>query len=88
MADPKQYWTSKAEELKKAGKFEEAIKILDKVQQIEKEEKQDDFWSKKAAHYCEIGEYEQAKDAIYKDFERGHKSYDMFFLLGKILHLK
>jgi tetratricopeptide (TPR) repeat protein len=86
MVDPKEYWESKAEELKKDGKFEEAIKIMDKIQEIEKEEKQDDFWNKKAVHYCEIGEYEQAKDAIYKDLERDHKSYDTFFLLGKILY--
>ena len=86
MVDPKEYWESKAEELKKTGKFEEAIKIMDKIQEIEKEEKQDDFWNKKAIHYCEIGEYEQAKDAIYKDLERDHKSYDTFFLLGKIMY--
>jgi tetratricopeptide (TPR) repeat protein len=86
MADPKEYWTSKAEDLKKDGKFEEAIKIMDKIQEIEKEEKQDDFWNKKAIQYCEIGEYEQAKDALYKDLERNSKSYDTLFLLGKILH--
>ena len=38
MVEPKELWTSKADELKKAGKFEEAIKFLDKVQELEKEE--------------------------------------------------
>lgn len=86
MADPKEFWASKAEELKKAGKFEEAIKILDKVQEIEKEEHEDDFWFKKAVHFCEIGEYEQAQDSLNRDVEKNQKSYDSFFLMGKILY--
>lgn len=85
MVDPKEFWESKAEELKQAGKFEEAIKILDKVQEIEKEEHVDDFWYKKAVQFCEIGEYEQAKDSLNRDIEKNQKSYDSFFLMGKIL---
>jgi len=86
VVDPKEHWASKAEELKTARKFEEAVKILDKVQKIEKEEKDDDFWYKKSIHFCEIGEYEKAKDALEKDLERNQKSYDSFFLMGKILY--
>lgn len=89
MADPKKYWSDKAEKLKKEGKFEEAIKILDKIQEIKKTEKQDDFWYKKGLHLCEIGEYEQARDALNKDIEKNQRSYNSFFLMGKILyHLK
>jgi tetratricopeptide (TPR) repeat protein len=86
MVEPKEYWTRKAEEFKKAGKFEEAIKMLDKVQELKREEKEDDFWYKKAIHYCEVGEYEQAKDALDKDLDKNQKSYDSFFLLGKIFY--
>jgi len=86
MVDPKEHWETKAQELKKDRKFEEAVGILDKVQELEKEEKADDFWYKKAIHYCEIGEYEQGIDALYKDLEINQKSYETFFLLGKILY--
>ena len=86
MVEPKEHWETKAQELKKSGKFEEAIEVLNKVQELEKEEKADDFWYKKAIHYCELGEYEQGIDALYKDLEINQKSYETFFLLGKILY--
>jgi len=86
MVDPKEHWATKAEELKKAGKFEEVVGLLDKVQEIEKEEKDDNFWYKKAIQYCDLGEYEQAIDALGKDLEINQKSYETFFLLGKILY--
>lgn len=86
MVEPKEHWALKADEFKKSGKFEEAIKMLDKIEEVKREEKEDDFWHKKAIHYCEIGEYEQAKDALDKDLEINQKSYDSFFLMGKILY--
>ena len=85
MVEPKEHWISKAEKLKKEGKFEEAVKILDKVQEIENEEREEDFWYKKAIHFCEIAEYDQALESLFKDLEVNQKSYDTFFLLGKIL---
>lgn len=86
MSEPKEHWASKAEEFKKEGKFEEAIKMLDKVRELEKEEKEDDFWYKKAINFCDIGEYEQAKQSLSKDLEVNQKSYESFFLFGKILY--
>ena len=86
MKDPKEYWTSQAEKLKKVGRFEDAVKALDKIQEIGKEEKADDFWFQKAKNYFEINEFENAKEALYKDLERGHKTFDIFFLLGKIMY--
>ena len=85
MTEPKEHWALKAEELKKAGKFEEAIKMLDKVNEVEREEKDSDYWYKKAIHYCEIGEYGPAKIALEKDLAN-KQSYDSFFLMGKILY--
>ena len=86
MTDPKEHWALKADEFKKAGKFEEAIKMLDKVNEVEREEKDFDHWYKKAIHFCEIGEYVPAKNALEKDLETKQKSYDSFFLMGKILY--
>lgn len=86
MEEPKKYWTQKANELKKAGKFEKAVKALDKIKEIEKDEQQEDYWYKRAVQYYEIGDYEEGKNAIYRDFEIGNKSFNHFFLLGKILH--
>jgi len=67
-------------------KFEEAIKIFDKVKGMKEQEKDDDFWNKKANHYWEIGEFEQAKNALEKDLEINNKSFDSFFLMGKIFY--
>lgn len=86
MTEPEEHWTKKAEEFKKTGKFEEAIKMLDKVQEVKREEKGDDFWYNKAVHYCEIGEYEEAKNALEKNLELNKKKYDSLFLMGKILY--
>ena len=86
MEEPKEYWEQQAEELRKAGKFEKAVKALDKVQTILKEEKQEDFWFKKSRQCFEIGNYQQARDAIFKDLELGNKSYNRFLLLGEILY--
>ncbi len=86
MVDPKEHWATKAEELKKARKFEEAIGILDKVQEIEKEERANDFWYKKAIHSCELGEYDQALNELKKDLEINQKSYETFFLIGRVLY--
>lgn len=86
MDEPKEYWAQKAEELKKDGKFEEAVKALDKIHEIENEEKQVDYMYKKAIQYYNIGNLEQAKNTIYSDLQAGHKSYEHFFLLGKILY--
>ncbi len=85
MVEPREHWILKAEQLKKEGRFEEAIKILDKVNEIKNEERDVDFWYKKAQNYCEIGEFEQAKDTLYKDLEINSKKYETYFLLGKVL---
>jgi tetratricopeptide (TPR) repeat protein len=86
VVEPKEHWAQKAEELKKNRKFEDAIKMLDKVEEVKREEEKDDFWHKKAIHLCEIGEYQQAKDALDKDLETNQKNYDSFFLMGKIFY--
>ena len=86
MVEPKEHWSIKAKEFKKEGKFEDAVKMLDKVRELEKDEKADDFWYKKAIQYCEIGEYEKAKDSLYMALEKNQKTYETLFLLGKIFY--
>ena len=81
--EPKEHWSKKAEELKNQGKFEEAIKVLDRVQEIEQEERKEDFWFNKAVQFCEIGEFEQAEEALKKDLENESR-YNSLFLMGKI----
>lgn len=86
MEEPKEYWKQKVDEFRKAGKFEQAVKALDKIQEIEKEEKQADYWYKKSRHYFEIKNYEKARESILKELELENKSYAHFFLLGEILY--
>ncbi|MDH3677091.1 MAG: tetratricopeptide repeat protein [Nitrosopumilus sp.] len=84
--DPKKFWASKADSLKKEKKFEDAVKILDKVKKIKKEEKADDFWYRKAVNNYEIGDYSDARASAEKSLEKGTRKYDSFFLMGKILY--
>ena len=83
MTDPKDHLEIKVKELKKEGKFEEAVEILDKIREIKEEEKGYDFWHKRAIHFCNLGEYEQAKDALSKELEINTKKYDVLIFLGK-----
>jgi len=85
MKEPQEYWNRKAIDLKKEGKFEEAVKMLDKIKTIKKHEKDDNFWYKKALHYLDIGEFDQSKQSLEKHLENNPQSYDSFFLMGKIL---
>lgn len=86
MVEPKEFWSQKAEQLKRTGKFEEAVFALDKIHEIEKEERQSDYWYKRGIQYFDIGNYEEAKKAIYKHLELGNKGYEHFVFLGKILY--
>lgn len=85
MKEPQEFWSQKANELKKERKFEEAVKVLDKVKSIKSHEKDDNFWYKKAVHFFEIKEFDQSKNALDNHLEKKAQSYDSFFLMGKIL---
>lgn len=86
MVNLKKYWLTKAEDLKKEGKFEDSIEVLDKIKELEREEEGDDFWYKRAIHYCDLGEYDLAKNALRKELEINQKNYETLILLGKILY--
>jgi len=86
MKIPDEYWEQKAKDFKKNGKFEEAVKIFDKVKKITKERKDINFWYKTAIHYWDIGEFEHAKNALEKNLEINQTSYDSLFLMGKIFY--
>ena len=75
MEDIPSIYNKKAAELKKERKFEEALKFVDKATEVEKEEKSDYFWYKKAVRCCEFGEYEEAIDCLDKDLSVHKKSY-------------
>ena len=85
MKEPQEFWSQKANELKKERKFEEAVKVLDKVKSIKSHDKDDNFWYKKAIHFFEIKEFEQAKNALDNHLEKKGNSFDSFLLMGKIL---
>lgn len=85
MDDLSSFFIKKANELKKARKFEEALKFLDEAAQIQEEEKSSDFWYKRGIRFCEFGEYEKALDCFDNDLRLHQKSYETFFEKGKIL---
>jgi len=86
MVDPRKFWTSKVEKLKKDNNFEDAVKVLDKVNRIKKDEKSKDYWYKQGVNYFEIREYENAEKAVKKSLEIGTQKYNSFFLMGRILY--
>jgi len=85
MKDIPTFYNEKSAELKKERKFEEALKFADKATEIEKEEKSDNFWYKKAVRCCEFGEYEEAVECLDKDLTVHKKSYETYFLKGLIM---
>ena len=84
MKDIPSIYDKKTEELKKEGKYEDALKFADKAMQIKEEEKSDYFWYKKAVHCCEFGEYEDAIECLNKDLSLHKKSYETYFLKGLV----
>jgi tetratricopeptide (TPR) repeat protein len=86
MKDISSFFAKKAEKLKAERKFEEAIQFTDKANEIKKEENSDDFWYKRAIHFCELGEYEEAVECLDNDLTLHKKSYETFFLKGLILY--
>ncbi|RJQ23087.1 tetratricopeptide repeat protein [Candidatus Parcubacteria bacterium] len=85
MDDLASFFYKRADELKKARKFEEALKIMDEANKIKNEEKSPDFWYKRGIRFCEFGEYEKALDCFDKDLRLRQKSYETFFEKGKVL---
>lgn len=85
MDDLSSFFNKKADELKKARKFEEALKFIDEASKIKQEEKLPDFWYRRGIRLCELGEYEIALDCFDKDLTLHQKSYDTFFSKGQIL---
>ena len=53
--------------------------------EVEREEKSDNFWYKKAVRYWEFEDYEEAINCLDKDLSVHKKSYETYFLKGLIL---
>lgn len=85
MDDLSPFLTNKANELIKEKKFEEALKIMDEIQQIKEEQKSPDFWYVRGLRLCDVGEYEQALECFDKDLTLNRKSFNAFFKKGQIL---
>lgn len=85
MDDIPSIYNKKAEELKKARKFEEALKFTDKARIIKKEERAEDFWYKKAVRCQELGEYEDAIKCLDKEVSVHTASFETYFLKGQLL---
>jgi tetratricopeptide (TPR) repeat protein len=86
MDDLDSFFFKRADELKKARRFEEALKLVDEANKIKEEEKSPDFWYKRGLRFCEFGEYEKALDYFDKDLLLHQKSYKTYFEKGKILY--
>ncbi|MGI0056339.1 MAG: tetratricopeptide repeat protein [Nitrosarchaeum sp.] len=85
MDDLVSFFNKKADELKKAKKFEEALKFIDEANKVKEEENSPDFWYRRGIRLCEFGEYEKALDCFDKDLDLHQKSYETFFTKAKTL---
>lgn len=85
MSDSPSHFTTRANELIKEKKFEEALSLMDEAQKIKEDQKSPDFWYVRGLYLCELGEYEQALECFDKDLTLNQKSYKTFFKKGQIL---
>ncbi|MFQ5476226.1 MAG: tetratricopeptide repeat protein [Nitrosopumilus sp.] len=85
MEDIPSYFDEKVAELKKAKKFEEALKFADKAKEVKQEERAEDFWYKKAVRCQEFGEYEDAIKCLDKEVSIHSPSFETYFLKGQLL---
>ena len=85
MDDFSSFYEKKAGELKKAKKFEDALNYTDKADEIKEEQKAPNFWYKRGIRFLEFGEYEKALECFEKDLALREKTFDAFFVKGKVL---
>ena len=85
MEDPVEFWRKKAEVCRKSGKFEEALKYLNKALEFEGARKKEKFWYKKALALFETGEYEESIKCLDKELQVSKDDSDVYF--GKAIAL-
>ena len=87
MSSPDEYWLKKADSLKLDGKFEEAIKALDKASEIKKSEKKSDFWCQKGMALVEMGKYDEAINCFENDLKSNGPTFQTLFEKASVLLL-
>lgn len=76
----------KAEQLKKAGNFEEALKLLNTARGMDAKKKAEKYWRQLGLSNLASGKYEVALDCFDNDLEVNGKSFDTLFAKGITLH--
>ena len=86
MSKPEEYWLEKAEKMKKQGKFEEYVRCMDKVEEID-DSQNEDYWHKRAVSFLEIKNYEEALKCFDNDLQTKKPNFESFFEKGRVLFL-
>lgn len=76
----------KAEQYKKAGKFEDALELLNKARIMQESKKPENYWKDKGLDKLELGKYEDAVKCFDNELEINGKSFDAYFAKGVTLY--
>jgi tetratricopeptide (TPR) repeat protein len=81
-SDISDYWLTKAEQLKKQGKFEEVVKSVDKVSTAKESINKERYWFSKGQILASIEKYEEAIVCFDKELQFNKISFDALYEKG------
>ena len=81
-SDVSDYWLTKAEQLKKQGKYEEVIQSLDKASAVNESINKEKYWFSKGQILASIEKYEDAIICFDKELQFNKISYDTLYEKG------
>ena len=80
--DVTDYWLTKAEQLKKQGKFEEVIKSVDKASEMKESINKEKYWFSKGRILASVEKYEEAIICFDKELQFNTISFDTLYEKG------
>jgi tetratricopeptide (TPR) repeat protein len=76
------YWLTKAEQLKKQGKYEEVVKSVDKASMVKESLNKEKYWFSKGQILASIERYEEAIICFDKELQFNKISFDTLYEKG------
>ena len=80
--DVSDYWLTKAEQLKKQGRFEEVVKSVDKASMTKASIDKEKYWFSKGQNLASVEKYEDAIIFFDKELEFNKISFDTLYEKG------
>ena len=83
--DISDHWSTKAEQLKKQGKFEGVVKFIDKASKMNESINKEKYWFSKGQSLASIKKYEEAVICFDKECEFNKIDFDTLYEKGLAL---